>query len=115
MVKIPTTFKAYGFANYGDVLKEAKLNTEVRQKPLKSTQVRVKVVSAAVNPLDYKLLLYGAVFLPTAPTADNPFGMGFDTAGIVAEVGSDDVRGLKVGDAVYGMPDITAGGSFGEY
>ncbi|KAK1931356.1 2-methylene-furan-3-one reductase [Phytophthora citrophthora] len=88
MVTIPTTFKAYQFASYGDVLKEAKLNTEVRQKPLEPTQVRVKVVSAAVNPLDYKLLQYGAAFLPTAPTAEKPFSMGFDTAGVVVEVGS---------------------------
>eukprot|EP00644_Phytophthora_capsici_P000410 jgi/Phyca11/100452/e_gw1.4.786.1 len=115
MVTIPTTFKAYEFSSYGDVLKEAKLNMEVRQKPLEPTQVRVKVVSAAVNPLDYKLLLFGASFLPTAPTTENPFGMGFDTAGVVVEVGSGDVQGLKVGDAVYGTPDITAGGSFGEY
>eukprot|EP00644_Phytophthora_capsici_P017362 jgi/Phyca11/10872/fgenesh1_pm.PHYCAscaffold_57_\ len=88
---------------------------EVRQKPLEPTQVRVKVVSAAVNPLDYKLLRYGASFLPTAPTTENPFGMGFDTAGVVVEVGSGDVRSLKVGDAVYGTPDRTAGGSFSEY
>ncbi|KAK1931454.1 2-methylene-furan-3-one reductase [Phytophthora citrophthora] len=115
MVTIPTTFKAYQFTNFGDVLKEAKLNTEVRQKPLEPTQVRVKVISAAVNPLDYKLLRYGAAFLPTAPSVENPFGMGFDTAGVVVEVGSGDVRGLKLGDAVYGTPDRTAGGSFSDY
>ncbi|KAE8985988.1 hypothetical protein PR001_g22727 [Phytophthora rubi] len=112
---IPSTFKAYEFAKYGDVLKEAKLNTAVAQKPLEPTQVRVKVVSAAINPLDYKLLMFGAAFLPTAPTVENPFRMGFDTTGVIAEVGSGNVRGFKVGDAVYGTPDITAGGSFGEY
>ncbi|KAF1781971.1 hypothetical protein JG687_00010979 [Phytophthora cactorum] len=115
MVTIPTTFKAYEFANYGDVLEEAKLNANVSQKPLEPTQVRVKVVSAAINPLDYKLLLFGSAFLPTAPTAETPLRMGFDTAGVVVEVGSGDVRGFKVGDAVYGTPDITAGGSFAEY
>ncbi|ETP55251.1 hypothetical protein F442_00190 [Phytophthora nicotianae P10297] len=115
MVNIPTTFKAYEFASYGDVLKEAKLNTNVSQKPLQHTHVRVKVVSAAVNPIDYKLLLFGSAFLPTGPTAENPLRMGFDMAGVVVEVGSGDVQGFKVGDAVYGTPDITAGGSFGEY
>ncbi|EGZ12550.1 hypothetical protein PHYSODRAFT_249023 [Phytophthora sojae] len=115
MSSIPSTFKAYQFASYGDVLKEAKLNTQTALKPLEPTQVRVKVVSAAINPLDYKLLMFGAAFLPTAPTAENPFRMGFDTAGVIVEVGSGDVRGFKVGDAVYGTPDITAGGSFGEY
>ncbi|KAG6955079.1 hypothetical protein JG688_00012051 [Phytophthora aleatoria] len=115
MVTIPTTFKAYEFANYCDVLEEAKLNANVSQKPLEPTQVRVKVVSAAINPLDYKLLLFGSAFLPTAPTAETPLRMGFDTAGVVVEVGSGDVRGFKVGDAVYGTPDITAGGSFAEY
>ncbi|OWZ00627.1 hypothetical protein PHMEG_00028142 [Phytophthora megakarya] len=115
MVNIPTTFKAYEFANYGDVLEEAKLNSKVTQKALQPTQVRVKVVSAAINPLDYKLLMYGAAFLPTAPTAENPLRMGFDTAGVVVEVGNGDVRDFNVGDAVYGTPDITAGGAFGEY
>ncbi|KAG3246059.1 hypothetical protein PI124_g9226 [Phytophthora idaei] len=84
----PTTFKAYEFANYGDVLEEAKLNANVSQKPLEPTQVRVKVVSAAINPLDYKLLLFGSAFLPTAPTAETPLRMGFDTAGVVVEVGA---------------------------
>ncbi|KAF4044685.1 Zinc-binding dehydrogenase [Phytophthora infestans] len=111
---IPTTFKAYEFANYGDVLEEAKLST-ISQKPLESTQVRVKVVSAAINPLEYKLLLFGSHFLPTGPTPENPLRMGFDTAGVVVKIGNGDVRGFKVGDAVYGTPDITASGSFAEY
>ncbi|KAF4132891.1 Zinc-binding dehydrogenase [Phytophthora infestans] len=114
MVSIPTTFKAYEFANYGDVLEEAKLST-ISQKPLESTQVRVKVVSAAINPLEYKLLLFGSHFLPTGPTPENPLRMGFDTAGVVVKIGNGDVRGFKVGDAVYGTPDITASGSFAEY
>ncbi|KAF4315203.1 hypothetical protein BBI17_009519 [Phytophthora kernoviae] len=74
-----------------------------------------EVISAAVNPLDYKLVAMGATMLPTAPTDENPFRMGFDMAGIVVEIGSGDVYGLKVGDAVFATPVLTEGGCFGEY
>ncbi|RLN73250.1 hypothetical protein BBO99_00009485, partial [Phytophthora kernoviae] len=115
MINIPPTFKAFEYANFGDVLKVMKLNLQMVQKPLTSDEVRVRVISAAVNPLDYKLVAMGATMLPTAPTDENPFRMGFDMAGIVVEIGSGDVYGLKVGDAVFATPVLTEGGCFGEY
>ncbi|KAG2505234.1 hypothetical protein JM18_009485 [Phytophthora kernoviae] len=81
MINIPPTFKAFEYANFGDILKVMKLNLQMVQKPLTSDEVRVRVISAAVNPLDYKLVAMGATMLPTAPTDENPFRMGFDMAG----------------------------------
>ncbi|KAG7386560.1 hypothetical protein PHYBOEH_008634 [Phytophthora boehmeriae] len=115
MSSTPATFKAFEYANFGDILQEMKLNPQVAQKPLNPTEVRVKVISAAVNPLDYKLAAWGASMLPVAPTAENPFRMGFDVAGVITDIGSGDVRGLKVGDSVFAMPYLTGPGSYGEY
>ncbi|KAG7386561.1 hypothetical protein PHYBOEH_008635 [Phytophthora boehmeriae] len=115
MSNIPATFKAFEYANFGDVLQEIKLNSQVPQKSLRSNEVRIKILSAAVNPLDHKLVSWGKVFLPTEPTAENPFRLGFDLAGVIVEIGSDDVRHIKVGDAVYAAPMMAGAGSFGEY
>nr|GEU78724.1 2-methylene-furan-3-one reductase-like [Tanacetum cinerariifolium] len=60
-------------------------------------QVLVKVVAAALNPVDFKRRLgkFQATdsALPTVP--------GYDVAGVVVKVGKQ-VKGLKVGDEVYG-------------
>ncbi|RLN56763.1 hypothetical protein BBJ29_009805 [Phytophthora kernoviae] len=97
MSNTPATFKAFEYTNFGDVLQEMKLNT------------------AAMNPLDYKLVALGAAMLPVAPTVENPFRLGFDMAGVVTDVGSGDVRGLKVGDSVFAMTYVDGPGSYGEY
>ncbi|KAE8977214.1 hypothetical protein PF010_g24495 [Phytophthora fragariae] len=115
MSSIPATFQAYEFANYSDALTETKLNTQVPQKSLGPNEVRVKVLSAAVNPLDYKLHYFGAMVIAVGPTAEKPLRMGFDLSGVVVEVGSCDVRGFKVGDAVFGSADMAGMGSFAEY
>ncbi|RLN61130.1 hypothetical protein BBJ29_009630 [Phytophthora kernoviae] len=114
MVSIPSTFKAYEYYKFGDAMEEVKLNTKVAQKPLKANEVRVKIISAAVNPVDYKLVQYGPMILPTAPTAENPFRVGFDMSGKVVEIGSD-VKNYQVGDEVFSMPGLDSFGTFGEY
>ncbi|RLN90540.1 hypothetical protein BBJ28_00023912 [Nothophytophthora sp. Chile5] len=53
MSTIRATFKAFEYAKFGDVLKEVKLNRSTAQKALQAGEVRVKVLSAAVNPIDY--------------------------------------------------------------
>ncbi|OWY98485.1 Alcohol dehydrogenase [Phytophthora megakarya] len=115
MVSIPSTFKAYEFANYGDALVETKLNTAVPQKSLKPNHVRIKVLSAGVNPLDYKLHFFGSLAIAVGPTPEKPLRTGFDLSGNVVEVGSGDVRGFKVGDTVFGAADMAGMGSFAEY
>ncbi|KAG3246057.1 hypothetical protein PI124_g9224 [Phytophthora idaei] len=115
MSSIPTTFKAYQFANYSDALTETKLNSAVPQKPLESNHVRIKVLSAAVNPLDYKLHYFGSLVIAVGPTLEKPLGLGMDLSGVIVEVGSGDVRGFKVGDAVFGSADMSCMGIFAEY
>ncbi|KAG2977441.1 hypothetical protein JG687_00018451 [Phytophthora cactorum] len=114
MTTIPATFKAYEYYKFGDALEEIKFNANVAQKPLKANELRVKIFSAAVNPVDYKLVTYGPHILPHAPTTENPFRVGFDMAGKVVEVGSD-VKDYKVGDEIFAMPGIVSFGTFGEY
>ncbi|EGZ24343.1 hypothetical protein PHYSODRAFT_325466 [Phytophthora sojae] len=114
MAAYPATFKAYEYYKYGDAMEEIKFNANVTQKPLKADELRVKVFSAAVNPVDYKLVTYGPHILPHTPTAENPFRVGFDMAVKVVEVGSD-VKDYKVGDEIFAMPGFVSFGTFGEY
>lgn len=74
-------------------------------------KVRVRVRSAAVNPLDWKLR-QGAMKLITG--GKFPRGMGSDFAGVVEKVGSG-VTSFRVGDAVFGTVDIKNQGAFAEF
>ncbi|GMH27638.1 hypothetical protein Nepgr_029481 [Nepenthes gracilis] len=93
---IPTEMKALVYEEYGgvDVLK---FDSKVAVPDLKDDQVLVKVVAAALNPIDFKRRtgIFKATDspLPTVP--------GYDVAGVVVKVGSQ-VKELKVGDEVYG-------------
>ncbi|EEY65971.1 alcohol dehydrogenase, putative [Phytophthora infestans T30-4] len=70
---------------------------------------------ASVNPIDYMLLeAVGQLFLGKTPSATEPFGIGFDAAGEIVEVGKD-VKRLKVGDEVYAMTPFSAFGTLGEF
>jgi NADPH:quinone reductase-like Zn-dependent oxidoreductase len=113
---IPATFQAFQYENHSaNPLAEVKLNSSVAHKPLQPTQVRIKIRSAAVNPIDYKLVPYGAHFLPKPASKESPLTIGFDLSGVVVEVGSGDVKGFKVGDEVFSMPGLDNFGSFAEY
>ncbi|RLN51050.1 hypothetical protein BBJ28_00013520 [Nothophytophthora sp. Chile5] len=115
---VPATFKAVEYEAFGNALEVLKLNPEAVAKPLQPTQVRIKVFTAAVNPIDYLMIQIGESFVKKSPSAGNPFRMGFDVAGVIAEVGSGDVEGFQVGDEVYGMPgvpDVTYNGTFAEF
>ncbi|EGZ28350.1 hypothetical protein PHYSODRAFT_322019 [Phytophthora sojae] len=101
--------------NYGSLEKELKIHDTIPQKPLGPRQVRIKVRSAAVNPIDYMLLeSEGQAFTGKTPSAKQPFGIGFDVAGEIVEVGAN-VKRLKLGDAVYAMTPFSAFGTLGEY
>ncbi|KAG3103951.1 hypothetical protein PI125_g13689 [Phytophthora idaei] len=111
----PETFRAYQYESYGPLEKELKIQSNVPQKKLGAEQVRIKVHSASVNPIDYMLLeAVGQLFLGKAPSANEPFGIGFDAAGEIVEVGKD-VKRLKVGDAVYAITPFSAFGTLSEY
>ncbi|GMF56883.1 unnamed protein product [Phytophthora fragariaefolia] len=98
-------------------------NSVVGIKPTTSTPFTMSSVSSTFKT--YELANYVDVLKegklntvvapkPLEPT-QNPLRMGFDTAGLIAEVGSGDVRVFKVGDAVYGTPYINGDVSFGKY
>ncbi|KAG3159977.1 hypothetical protein PI126_g7105 [Phytophthora idaei] len=110
----PATFEAYEYHKIGNALEEIKFNANTTQKPLKADELRVKIFSAAVNPVDYKLVTYGPHILSHAPTNENPFRVGFDMAGKVVEIGSD-VKDYKVGDEIFAMAGFVSFGTFGEY
>lgn len=74
-----------------------------------AAQMRVRVHSAALNPLDYKLPSMLPFFLRWQLQGK---GVSFDFAGVVDAVGAD-VRGFNVGDRVYGF--ATSGGALAEF
>ncbi|KAE8905790.1 hypothetical protein PF005_g30820 [Phytophthora fragariae] len=112
---VPQTYRAYQYDHYGPQTQELKLRLSVKRPEIGPNQVRIKVASAAINPIDYILLeVAGEAFTGKVPTPENPFGIGFDAAGTVVEVGSDTKR-LKVGDQVYAMTPFTACGAVADY
>ncbi|RDX66385.1 2-methylene-furan-3-one reductase [Mucuna pruriens] len=94
---IPSHIKAWVYSEYGNIEEILKFDPNVTIPDIKEDEVLIKVVAAALNPIDYKRAL--GYFkntdspLPTAP--------GYDVAGVVVRVGSQ-VRKFKVGDEVYG-------------
>uniref|UniRef100_H3G5J8 Enoyl reductase (ER) domain-containing protein n=2 Tax=Phytophthora ramorum TaxID=164328 RepID=H3G5J8_PHYRM len=107
--------RAYQYDQYGPQAQELKLRLSVKRPELDPKQVRVKVASAAINPIDYILLeVAGESFTGKVPTPEKPFGIGFDAAGTVVEVGSEAKR-LQVGDQVYAMTPFDACGTVADY
>jgi NADPH:quinone reductase-like Zn-dependent oxidoreductase len=71
-------------------------------------EVRVKVETAALNPLDAKLARGDLkAWFPLS----FPYVPGTDFAGVVEEIGSG-VDAFRVGDAVFGRADPVKGGAF---
>lgn len=88
--------RAVQFSEYGgpEVLGVA----EVDEPHAGSGQVRIAVRAAGVNALDWKVR---AGYMKDQMPLDLPVGVGLDASGVVDEVG-EDVRGVAVGDAVFG-------------
>ncbi|KAK9277560.1 hypothetical protein L1049_007105 [Liquidambar formosana] len=93
---IPSQMKSWVYGEYGgvDVLK---FDTKVSVPEVKEDQVLIKVVAAALNPVDAKRR-QGKFKATDSPLPTVP---GYDVAGVVVKVGSQ-VKGLKEGDEVYG-------------
>lgn len=93
---VPSDMKAWVYGEYGgvDVLK---LDSNVAVPDVKEDQVLVKVVAAALNPVDAKRR-QGKFKATDSPLPTVP---GYDVAGVVVKVGSQ-VKEFKVGDEVYG-------------
>ncbi|EEF37017.1 2-methylene-furan-3-one reductase [Ricinus communis] len=93
---LPSEMKAWVYGEYGgvDVLK---FDEKVSVPEVKEDQVLIKVVAAALNPVDAKRR-QGKFKATDSPLPTVP---GYDVAGIVVKVGSK-VKELKEGDEVYG-------------
>jgi len=74
-------------------------------------EVLVAVQAASINPIDWKLQagLVRQFFPLTFPCV-----LGRDFSGVVAALGPD-VRGVAVGDEVFGMADAKRGGTHAEF
>jgi NADPH:quinone reductase-like Zn-dependent oxidoreductase len=74
-------------------------------------QIRVRVMAAAANPMDWKIrrgemkMISGFRF---------PRGLGHDFAGVIDALGPG-VERLKVGDEVFGVTSISKAGAFAEF
>ncbi|XP_074560453.1 2-methylene-furan-3-one reductase-like isoform X1 [Curcuma longa] len=88
--------KAWIYDDYGPA-SVLRVDDGVLVPEVEDQQVLVKVVAAALNPVDFKrrqgMFKSSDSALPTVP--------GYDVAGIVVKVGSQ-VKNLKEGDEVYG-------------
>jgi len=98
-------FRAIRFHEYGD--SDRLVLESVHRPEPKAKEVLVEIHFAAVNPVDWKIR---AGYLKDFMPVPLPFIPGIDFSGVVAEVGSD-VKGLKKGQAVFGI----ASGAYAEY
>jgi NADPH:quinone reductase-like Zn-dependent oxidoreductase len=74
-------------------------------------EVLVRVVAAAVNPVDWKVR---EGYLQQMIPYQFPLILGWDVSGVIEAVGAA-VTGFQVGDAVYARPDIARNGTYAEY
>lgn len=77
-----------------------------------ANEILIKVFATGVNPADWVIRNGGNDFL--RPMLKLPMTLGWDTAGVVEETGSD-VTAFKKGDAVYGVPNFPGDGSYAEF
>ncbi|KAK1247545.1 hypothetical protein MKX07_002454 [Trichoderma sp. CBMAI-0711] len=109
-----TTMKAWQIAAPGTIEESLKLidNATKPAPPLKKGQILVEVISAGLNPADYKTVEMG--FLSKA-ILSFPKTPGMDLSGRVVAV-ADDVTDVKAGDVVLARVDPTKGaGSLSQY
>ncbi|KAK4757075.1 hypothetical protein SAY87_007202 [Trapa incisa] len=94
---IPSKMKAWVYSELGNPANVLRLESHVEVPRVEEDQVLIKVVAAALNPVDFKRM--NGLF----KDADSPFPIvpGYDVAGVVVRVGSK-VKKLKIGDDVYG-------------
>ena len=94
--------KSYG----GSDVVEINESTSAPNDP-SSGKVLVKVKSAGINPIDWKIR---EGYMKQMMPLQFPTTMGMDFSGIIEKVG-EDVSDLKQGDEVYGQASVAKGGT----
>lgn len=102
--------KALQIKGYGDI-KSNLAFAEVEKPSIRDNEVLIEIHSAAVNPIDYKII---EGLLKQIRKLTFPCPIGFDVAGIVVEKGSN-VKHLNIGDEVYSRVPSETPGTFAEY
>ncbi|TVU06373.1 hypothetical protein EJB05_49584, partial [Eragrostis curvula] len=95
--EVPAQMKAWVYDAYGDA-SVLRLDAAAPVPAVGEDQVLVKVLAAALNPVDAKRRA-GKFQATDSPLPTVP---GYDVAGVVVKVGGQ-VKGFKEGDEVYGM------------
>lgn len=111
---LPSAMKAWLYSKTaGGLEKNLSFSTNARMPPApRRGQVLVKVLSAAINPADYKVPEMGAIFKLVLTTPASP---GMDFCGRIVAVGAA-VEGFSCDDLVFGSLGIPSQfGSLGEY
>ena len=104
--------KAYVLHEAGGV--ENLILSEIEKPELGPDEVLVETKAISINPVDVKVRPVEEV-LTMIIGEDRPVILGWDIAGIVAEVGSN-VTGFEVGDKVFGMVNFPGHGkAYAEY
>ena len=104
------TMRAWQATAYGEPAAALRLNQIPRPEP-KTGELRIRVVSASLNPIDFKLLRGN---LRRLQPMKFPQTLGFDAAGIVDAVG-EAVADFRVGDEVFLRASRNTIGSFAEF
>ncbi|KAJ1382777.1 Quinone oxidoreductase/zeta-crystallin, conserved site [Sesbania bispinosa] len=107
---IPSHVKAWVYSEHGKPKDVLKFDPNLPIPEVKVDQVLIKVVAAAINPIDF-IKIQGHY-----KDSDSPFPIvpGYDVAGIVVKVGTA-VKKFKEGDEVYGIVEGKDVGSLAEY
>ena len=105
----PAMMKAVVADGYGgpEVLKYQ----DVPKPELKGDEILVRVIAAAVNPVD-TYVRQGKFFERSAN--EGPVILGYDIAGVVEKTGAE-AKKFKAGDPVYSYLSVSRGGGYAEF
>lgn len=101
--------KAIVIEEYGG--KEQLKEKELEHPQIAEDQVLLEIHATSINQIDWKLR---EGYLKERLPFEFPIILGWDAAGIIAEVG-EAVRDFKVGDRVFARPATTRQGTYAEF
>lgn len=106
---MPQTMKAVRIHSWGGP--EVMRVEDAPLPVLADDDVLVRVVAAAINPVDWKIR---QGYLKDMLPHKLPLILGWDVSGVVTAVGAK-VTAFNIGDEVYSRPDISRDGAYAEY